>query len=63
MINMMMIMMFNFYNNEMHVLYHKMFLFSSVMRAINLHIIVTKKNMKKVPNQLKEILYLMFFFV
>jgi hypothetical protein len=41
-----------------HVLYQKMFLFSSVMRAINLHITVTKK---KVLNQLKEIIYLYAF--
>ena len=58
MMNMMMVMMLTSQNNQLHILYHKMFIFNSIMRAISLHITATKKNMKKVPNQCKEIIYL-----
>jgi len=46
------------WNNQPHVLYQKMFLFSSIMKAIRLHITITKK---KVLNQLKGIPYLYAF--
>ena len=61
MMNMMMIMRLNSQNNQLHVLYQKIFLFSNVIREINLHITVTNKNMNKVLNQLKESIYLYAF--
>ena len=54
----MMNMMLTPWNNQPHVLYHKMFLFNSIMKAIRLHITITKK---KVLKQLKGIPYLYAF--
>jgi hypothetical protein len=66
--NIMMIMMLTFMRNQLFVCHQGVFYFSSLMKTpnnlkkiVSLHIIVTKKNMKRIVSWLKVTLFLHVF--
>jgi hypothetical protein len=59
MINTMMTMMLNLMINKLYVYQQEMFSFNSLRKEVSLHVsvVTAMKNMRKVLNQVKEILY------